>query len=72
VINRSQEPDLGLCFLTRNGVTAEELSIFAGFHFTCVFHATSVTGLDNLVRHLYGLTAKKLEGGSSFVYNGHK
>ena len=62
MINRPQELDLGLCFLTRNGVTAEEFGLFAGFSFACVFHAASVTGLDNLVRHLYGLTAKKLEG----------
>ena len=50
MFDRPQQFLLGPCLLTRNSVAAEELSF--PFPFSGALDAASITGLDNLVRHV--------------------
>ena len=50
MFDRPQQFLLGPCLLTRNSVAAEELGF--GFSFSGALDAASITGLDNLVRHV--------------------
>ena len=54
MFDRPQQFLLGPCLLTRNSVAAEELGFGFGFSFpfSGALDAASITGLDNLVRHV--------------------